>query len=149
TQRAGGQQVPGLRIVVDHVHLLATTLSEPEVSKFQVRESWLILFTYTLQHSASRRSAISSSENRGCSCSLTIYNTQRAGGQQVPRPRIVVDPVHLLATTLSEPEVSNFLVGEWWLVLFTYYLQQSASRRSAISSSENRGWSCSLTSYNT
>src|SRR5205807_5875961 len=79
---------------------------------------------------------------------LTSYNTQRASGQQLPCPRAAVGPVHLPATTFSKPEVSNCLVPEPWLVLFTYPLQHSASQRSAIALPRNRGWSCSLTRYN-
>ena len=46
---------------------------------------------------------------------VTPYNTQRARGQQLSRRRLVVGPVHLLPTTISEPEVSNCLVAEPWL----------------------------------
>src|SRR5207302_6321387 len=97
----------------------------------------LILFTYPLQHSASQRSAIALSRNRRWSCSLTSYNTQRARGQQLPCPGTAVGPVHLPTTTLSEPEVSNCLVPEPPLIMFTYQLQHSASQRSAITSSRN------------
>src|SRR5205807_10123704 len=71
------------------------------------------------------------------SCSLTSY-TQRARGQQLPCPGTAVDPVHLPTTTLSEPEVSNCLVPEPPLILFTYPLQHSASQRSAMVSSCKR-----------
>src|SRR5437588_249813 len=59
-----------------------------------------VVFTYCLQHSASQRSAISWSESQG-------------------------DAVYLLAAGLREPEVSNFLVRELWLALYTYRLQHS------------------------
>src|SRR5207302_8334901 len=84
------QQFPRPRIGVDPVHLLPTTLSEPEVSNFLARESWLILFTYSLQHSASLRSAISSSENRGCLCSRTDYNSPCIHRQQLYCPRALI-----------------------------------------------------------
>src|SRR5207237_2877735 len=100
------------RTVVDPVHLPTTTPSDPEVSNWLVREPWSILFTYLLQHPAIQRSAIGSSENRGRSCSLTRYNTQRSRCQQLARPRTVVDPVKLLATTPSDPDVSNWLAPE-------------------------------------
>src|SRR5437588_440447 len=107
------------------------------------------MFTYQLQYSANQMSAIASSQNCGWSCSLTSYNTQRASGQQFSHPRSVVDHVHLPPTTLSEPEVSNCLLPELWLIMFTYHLQHSASQRSATVWCQNCGWSCSLTSYNT
>src|SRR5207302_9416467 len=98
-----------------------------------------ILFPYTPQHSPSQRSSIASPRTPGLSCSLTSYNTQRARDQQLPCPRTAVDPVHLPTTTLSKPEVSNCLVPEPRLILFTYLLQHSASQRSAIALSPNRG----------
>src|SRR5437879_11301437 len=102
--------MPCPETAVDPVHLPPTTLREPEVSNCLVPEPPLILFTYPLQHSASQRSAIGLSRNRRRSCSLTSYNTQRARGQQLACPGTAVDPVHLPPTTLSEPEISNYLV---------------------------------------
>lgn len=40
---------------------------------------------------------------------LTPYNTQPAGGQQLPHPRTVVNPVPVLSAALSEPEIINCL----------------------------------------
>ncbi|PWW76158.1 hypothetical protein C7212DRAFT_318618 [Tuber magnatum] len=57
----------------------------------------------------------------------------------------MVDTAHLPSTALSELDVSNYLVPELWLILFTYLIQHSASWRSAIDSFQNCGRSCSLT----
>src|SRR5437868_2182328 len=97
------------------------------------------MFIQSIQYPAIQRTSIACSQSSSFVCSLSCYNTQRARGQQLPRPRTVVDHVHLPPTTLSEPEVSNCLVPELWLIMFTYKLQHSASQRSAIASSQNRG----------
>ncbi|PWW74295.1 hypothetical protein C7212DRAFT_365301 [Tuber magnatum] len=112
------------------LHSLSTTLSETEVSNCLAPEPWLFLFTYQLQHSARHGSAIVSLQNRGCSCSLTLYNTQRD-------------------IALSKADVTNYIVPEPWLIVLNYQLQHSASPWSATPLSWNPGRNHPLTSYNT
>src|SRR5207237_1050480 len=138
-QRSRGQQLSHPRSVIEHVHLLSTTNSTPEVSNCLMRDPELIMFTYVLQRTAIQRSAIVSSKIRGWSCSLTSYNVQRSRGEQLSHPRSGVDHVHLRSTTHSDPEVSNCLIQDPWLMMFTYLLQRTAIQRSAIVSSKIRG----------
>src|SRR5437868_4157972 len=149
THRSRCQQQSHPRTVVGHVHLPPTPLSDPDFSNTLIPQSWFVMFTYHLQHSAIQRSATVSSQNRDWSCSLTRYNSQRSRGQQQSHPRTVVGHVHLTPTTLTDPDVSNSLIPEPWLVMFTYLLHHSAIQTSATRSSPNRGLSCSLTTYNT
>src|SRR5437868_2182327 len=97
------------------------------------------MLTNLQQHSASERSEIAKSQRRYRSCSFSRYNIQRSREHLLPALRAVVSYVHCHATTLSEPEVSNCLVPEPWLIMFTYHLQHSASQRSAIALCQNCG----------
>lgn len=100
-----------LRAAADLVHLPPTALNELGVSDCFALELWFILFTYKL-----------------------MYNAQRARSQQLSRRRIMVDPVHLppiVSIGSKEPEVSNCLHLKPWLILFTYRLQSSTSKRLA------------------
>src|SRR5437660_65288 len=100
------------------------------------------MLTYFLQHGAIQRSAIVSPNTGDLSCSRTFYNAQRSRGQQLSRPGLVIDYVHLRATTHSDPEVSNRLSSNPCCIMITNLLQHLETRKLAIAP---QPWSTLLT----